>query len=134
MRKPRDMQSARRMHMTVAMALNPKLTVTLTVEEIEDIKETARSAGAARVEEMEWQLRLELAKLREVERNLSKLLGESSMVSAPVSAPVAARPAPAVPAPSTMGRGTPSNGTPAAAPRRPAMPPPLPPNARRLRG
>jgi hypothetical protein len=110
------------------MALNPKLTVTLTVEEIEDIKETARAAGAARVEEMEWQLRLELAKLREVERNLSKLLGESSMITAPVSAPVVAKLAPPA-APSAVGRGTPSNGTPA---RRPAMPPPLPPGARRL--
>ncbi len=86
------------------MALNPKMHVTLTIEELEDIKESAM----ARADEMEWQLRVELAKLREVERNLSRLLGEPSAVTVAVAVePVAPLPVAA--------RGTPSFGTPSPA-------------------
>jgi hypothetical protein len=46
--------------------------ITLTLEELEAIKDDA----SARAEDMEWQLRRELARLREVEHNLSVLAGE----------------------------------------------------------
>jgi hypothetical protein len=75
------------------MALNPKMHVTLTIEELEDIKNSAMQ----RAEDMEWQLRLELQKVREIERNLSRILGEASQV--PAAAPGVAR-------------GTPMHGTP----------------------
>jgi hypothetical protein len=68
------------------MALNPKFMVTVTVEELEAIKD----AATMRAEEMEWQLRIELARLREVERNLARIVGE------PVQMPLA--------------KGTPVNG------------------------
>jgi hypothetical protein len=121
------------------MALNPKMHVTLTVEELEDIKETAQQ----RADEMEWQLRVELQKIREIERNLSRILGEASQVPvekaaapAPKAAPVAkpalapvakAAPAPApppAPAP-VVGKGTPSYGTPLP-PTIAVAPPPAP--------
>ena len=77
------------------MALNPKMQVVVTVEELESIKEAAN----ARADELEWQLRLELARVREVERNLARLLGEASTTvvpeRAPRSMPAATTPPPA---------------------------------------
>jgi hypothetical protein len=45
--------------------------ITLTVEELETIKEQA----ASRAEDLEWQLRREIARLREVEQNLLRIVG-----------------------------------------------------------
>lgn len=44
--------------------------IVLTAEELECIREQA----AARAEELEWQLRREIARLREVEENLTALV------------------------------------------------------------
>jgi hypothetical protein len=82
------------------MALNPRMHVTLTIEELEDIKNSAMQ----RAEEMEWQLRVELQKVREIERSLSRILGEASQV-APAAASSVAPAAPGV------ARGTPMHGT-----------------------
>ncbi len=79
------MQSAAR------MALNPKFMITVTVEELEAIKD----AASLRAEEMEWQLRIELARLREVERNLARIVGEPMPMQASAPATVQAQASPA---------------------------------------
>jgi hypothetical protein len=121
------------------MALNPKMQVVVTVEELESIKEAAN----ARADELEWQLRLELARVREVERNLARLLGEASTTvvperrpePAPRPMPAATTPPPSVakgsvakPMPTPPPRHTPSieSIAIALAPPKPAAPTPAP--------
>lgn len=79
------------------MAQGPNIH--LTLEEVEAIKD----AALARAEELEWQLQVELARLREIERNLSQLVG-GQRVAPP--RPRTAPPAPVAPLAAGTGPAT----------------------------
>jgi uncharacterized membrane protein YccC len=64
--------------------------ITITVEELELIKDQA----GARAEDLEWQLRREIARLREIESNLLRMLGDEPARALPLPAPTATAPAP----------------------------------------